>query len=74
MTKQESFGKIEKHEAKQIVQGVQEDILKMTKMPMYEEIERFVRIVVLPHSEEGILDTGEEIEDGGRRGSKKKRE
>ena len=63
VTKQGSFGKIEKHEAKQIVQDVQEDILKIIEMSMYEEIERFVRIVVLPHGEEGVLDTREEIEE-----------
>ena len=63
VTKKESLGKIEKHEAKQIVQGVQEDISRIIEMPVYEEIERFVRIVVLPHSEEGVLDTREEIEE-----------
>ncbi len=60
---QESLAKIEKPEAKQIVQGVQEDILKIIKMPMYGEIESFVRIVVLPHSGEGVLDTRGEIEE-----------
>jgi hypothetical protein len=49
--------KIEKPEAKQIVQDVQEDISKIIEMHMYEEIERFVHIVVLPHSEGRILDT-----------------
>ena len=27
----------------------------------YEELAKFVRVVVLPHNEEGILDTKEEI-------------
>jgi len=57
VTKQESLEKIEKPEAKQIVQDVQEDISKIIEMHMYEEIERFVHIVVLPHSEGRILDT-----------------
>ncbi len=57
VTKQESLEKIEKPEAKQIVQDVREDILKIVEIPMYEEIERFVHIVVLPHSEGRILDT-----------------
>ena len=57
VTKQESLEKIEKPEAKQIVQKVQEDISKIIEMHMYEEIERFVNIVVLPHSEGRILDT-----------------
>jgi len=57
VTNKDSLGKIEKPEAKQIVQDVREDILKIIEMPMYEEIERFVHIVVLPHSEGRILDT-----------------
>ncbi len=57
VTKQESLEKIEKPEAKQIVQDVQEDISKIIEMHMYEEIERFVHIVVLPHSEGRILET-----------------
>jgi len=50
VTEQELLGKIEKPEAKQIVQDVREDILKIIEMPNYSEIERFVHIVVLPHS------------------------
>ena len=57
MTKKEYLGKIAEPEAKQIVQDVQEDMLKIIEMSMYEEIERFVHIVVLPHSEGRILDT-----------------
>jgi hypothetical protein len=62
VTEQESL-KIEKREAKQIVQDVLGDIVKIMEMPMYKEIERFVRIVVLPHREGGILDTKEETND-----------
>ena len=62
VTNKDSLGKIEKPEAKQIVQDVQEDMLKIIGMSIYEEMERFVHIVVLPHSEGRILGTREEIE------------
>ena len=43
---------------------VREDIIKLFNEPEnYAELAEFVRIVVLPHNEEGIIDTKEEIDE-----------
>jgi len=55
--------KITDRDAKEIVRVVYDDVVKLFQLKEdYSKISRFVRCVVLPHSEEGVLDTSEEID------------
>jgi len=48
--------------ARRVLDNVRDDIIKLFNEPEnYSELAEFVRIVVLPHNEEGIIDTKEEI-------------
>ena len=50
--------------ARRVMNKVREDIIKLFNEPEnYAELAQFVRIVVLPHNEEGIIDTKEEIDE-----------
>ena len=56
--------KIRYRDVKEIIEKVYADIVKLFQLDgKYAEIARFVRCVVLPHSEEGVFDTLEEIEE-----------
>ena len=47
-----------------VMNNVKADILKLFEQPTsYQELADFVRIVVLPHNEEGVLDSAEAIEE-----------
>jgi hypothetical protein len=50
---------------KSVLNNVRDDVTKLFNGPKnyYAELAEFVRIVVLPHSEEGVFDTEEEIEE-----------
>ncbi len=49
---------------KSVLNNVRDDIIKLFNGPEhYVELAEFVRIVVLPHNEEGIFDTKEEIDE-----------
>ncbi len=48
--------------ARRVMNKVREDIIKLfNEVENYAELAEFVRIVVLPHNEEGIFDTKEDI-------------
>ena len=42
---------------------MRDDIVQLFNGANYAELAEFVRIVVMPHNEEGIFDTKEEIDD-----------
>lgn len=47
-----------------VMNNVKADIVKLFEQPTsYQELADFVRIVVLPHNEEGVLDSAEEIDE-----------
>ncbi|MGB2863327.1 MAG: P-loop NTPase fold protein [Sedimentisphaerales bacterium] len=48
---------------KRILDKVRDDIVKLYNGENYAELAEFVRIVVLPHNEEGIFDTKEDIDE-----------
>jgi len=51
-----------KPKARGVLENVRDDIVKIfSDQKYYKELAEFVRIVVLPHSEEGIFDSKEEI-------------
>jgi len=51
-------------EIRKVLKNVKRDISKLfSEQENYKELADFVRIVVLPHNEEGILDTEEQIND-----------
>lgn len=57
------IGKIVVAETRNIVKTVRNEIAELFNNESYEKIAEFVRCVVLPHSEEGVLDTVEEIDE-----------
>jgi len=46
-----------------VLDSVRDDMVKLVEREDYAKLAEFVRIVVLPHNEEGIFDTKEEIDE-----------
>ena len=55
--------KIEDENAKEVISIVRDELNRLFKLDgEYKKIARFVRCVILPHSEEGVFDTLEEVD------------
>lgn len=74
LVKEEHVAKIEAAKAKKVLENVREEIAELFNKEGYHELAKFVRVVVLPHNEEGVLDSREEIEDWMTKEEKKKEE
>lgn len=61
LVKEEHVAKIEASDAKKVLENVREEIAELFNKEGYQELAKFVRVVVLPHNEEGVLDSKEDI-------------
>ena len=61
-------------EARKVFKKVKSDISTLfnNEPTRYEQMAKFVRVVVLPHNEEGIVDTKEEIDEWLKKKAKEK--
>ncbi|MBW8016433.1 MAG: hypothetical protein FVQ82_09615 [Planctomycetes bacterium] len=62
LVKEEHVAKIEAAKAKKVLENVREEIAELFNKEGYQKLAEFVRVVVLPHNEEGVLDSAEAIE------------